>query len=189
MIKNLFVIFGLFFSIQSSSQIKLSETNSQIGMSYYNLLKYHGVPLTSYSKEEYQIMIYKIEFDLGELGETFSEYFGKSYSFFLLKDNNVIGSVVKLQMHNNEMLVSFFDTARQRRVNQYQKKPIPDLPTACGWTIYSPELQSRIQELLMVTSGQNYGVPEYWGIIGGARENDFDKLTLILDSKQFTLYK
>ena len=173
----------MFYSVVYS-QINLGNSNSQIGMSYYNLLKYHGEPQESYSVNRYKVVVYLIDFDLGALSEEYRDYFGKSYSFLMMKDNIVIGNIVKLKMYNFEMLQSWYKTSKKVRIDGYKQEPTHETQVYSAWNIYSAGLNETLTEIIMM--GFDPSLTNNWGIIGSSRKNDFDKLQLILESNNFT---
>jgi len=182
----LFILFIMLVQNISFSQVKLQNVNSQLGMNYYNLLKYHGKPVETFYEKGYKIIVYNIEIDFDIINNLYSEYFGDSYSFLILKNNIVIGNVIKLYMHDYEILTSFFESSKQKRNREYQKQPFHETPIYAGWKIYSSELNATLMEIIMMVFDPKFKQNTFWAVIGTSKEEDFNKLTLILESDTFS---
>jgi len=185
----LLVVSAVLLSIVSTtptplfSQIPLQSTNIQLGMKYYNLIQYHGEPIEKDFSGDFTIALYNVVIDLGVLNELVADYYDDSYTYFLIRDKEVIGITTRITMKNYATMTSFYSSALNKRMEQYGE-PADKNPGMAGWTVYSAEVGTNIVEvLMMLPDSQN---DRYIVISGGAKEADFQHLTRILESQLFT---
>lgn len=165
------------------SQIPIQSTNIQLGMKYYSLIRYHGEPIKKDFSGDFTIALYNVVIDLGVLNEIVADYYGDSYTYFLIRDKEVIGIVTRINMKNYVTMTSFYNAALYRRIDQYGE-PDEKEPGMSGWTVYNAEIGANVTEVLgMIPVYHNN---RYIVITGGAKEADFKHLNRILESPLFT---